>query len=290
MRTGLMIVAVAVLLVLANSLFMVREYESGALFRLGAITRADIPPGLHMKVPFIESVRRFDRRLLTLDAMPERYLTSEKKDVSVDFFVRWRIQDVARYYQATAGIEDNALARLNPIVKEAVRNELNQRTLAEVVADVRTNLTDVLRDKTDEAARTLGIQVIDLRIKRIELPEDSTVIDSVFQRMREERRRVANELRAEGQEAAEEVEADADRQRHVILANAERDAQRLRGEGDAEAARIYAEAYQADSEFYGFHRSLQAYRETFRSGSDVIVIDPDSEFFRFFGETGRAPR
>lgn len=284
MKSAFLIVLALAVLVLANSLFVVNEREFAALFRLGAITRADIQPGLHFKVPFIETVRRFDKRLLTLEALPERYLTSEKKDVSVDFFVRWRIADVARFYQATGGNEENALARLNPIVKEAVRNEFNQRTLAEVVADIRSNLTDVLRTKSDDAATQLGIDIIDLRIKRIELPEDSEVIDSVFLRMREERRRVANELRAEGQEAAEEVRAEANRQRNVILANAERDAQRLRGEGDSRASEIYAAAYGADAEFYGFYRSLQAYRHTFSSGDDLMVLDRDSEFFRYFGE------
>jgi membrane protease subunit HflC len=288
MKPAFLIAAALAVLVLANSLFTVREHETAALFRLGAITRSEIQPGLHFKVPFIESVRRFDRRLLTLDAQPERYLTSEKKDVSVDFFVRWRIIDVSRFYQATGGNEDNALARLNPIVKEALRNEFNQRTLAEVVADVRTNLTDVLKAKSDEAARALGITVIDVRIKRIELPEDSEVIDSVFRRMREERRRVANELRAQGAEAAERVRADADRQANVIMAEAERDAQTLRGEGEGRAAEIYARAYGADAEFYGFYRSLQAYREVFRDGNDVMVLDPNSEFFRYFGEGGRA--
>lgn len=288
MKPAFLIAAALAVLVLANSLFTVSEHQTAALFRLGAITRSDIQPGLHFKVPFIESVRRFDRRLLTLDAQPERYLTSEKKDVSVDFFVRWRIIDASRFYQATGGNEDNALARLNPIVKEALRNEFNQRTLAEVVADVRTNLTDVLKAKSDEAARALGITVIDVRIKRIELPEDSEVIDSVFRRMREERRRVANELRAQGAEAAERVRADADRQANVIMAEAERDAQTLRGEGEGRAAEIYARAYGADAEFYGFYRSLQAYREVFRDGNDVMVLDPNSEFFRYFGEGGRA--
>lgn len=287
MKTGILILIALAVLGLASSTFIVRENEFAALFRLQRIVRADLEPGLHFKVPFIESVRRFDKRLLTLDAQPERYLTSEKKDVSVDFFVRWRISDVARFYQATGGNEDNALARLNPIVKEAVRNEFNQRTLQEVVADIRTNLTDVLKTKSDEAASSLGIKIVDLRIKRIELPEDSEVIESVFRRMREERRRVANELRAEGGEAAERVRADADRQRNVIMAEAERDAQQLRGEGEGRAAEIYAAAYGADAEFYGFYRSLQAYRETFRGGDDVLVLDPESEFFRYFGESGR---
>jgi modulator of FtsH protease HflC len=288
MKTGFLIAVVLAVLVIANSMFIVSEREFAALFRLGAISRSDIQPGLHFKVPFIESVRRFDKRLLTLDAQPERYLTSEKKDVSVDFFVRWRIADVSRFYQATGGNEDNALARLNPIVKEAVRNEFNQLTLQEVVADIRTNLTDRLKTKSDEAARQLGIRIVDLRIKRIELPEDSEVIDSVFRRMREERRRVANELRAEGGEAAQRVSADADRQRNVIMAESERDAQTMRGEGDARATEIYAAAYGADGEFYGFYRSLQAYREVFRDGNDVMVLDPKSEFFRYFGEGARA--
>lgn len=289
MRTGIWIVLALALLVVVNSLFVVREHEYAALFRLGAISRADIQPGLHVKVPFIETVRRFDKRLLTLDAQPERYLTSEKKDVSVDFFVRWRIADVSRFYQATGGNEENAQARLNPIVKETLRNEFNQRTLQEVVADIRTNLTTVILEKAQEAATSLGIQVVDLRIKRIELPEDSEVIESVFRRMREERRAVANELRAEGAEAAEKIRADADRQRNVTLAQAERDAQRMRGEGDARAAQVYAEAYGGDAEFYGFHRSLQAYREAFGNGGDVLVLDRDSEFFRYFGESGRRP-
>jgi len=287
MRPGILIVIAAVVLLLANSVYTVGEHQTAALFRLGAITRTDVTPGLHFKLPFVETVRHFDRRLLTLDAQPERYLTSEKKDVSVDFFVRWRIADVARFYQATGGNEDNALARLNPIVKEALRNEFNQRTLAEVVADVRANLTDVLQAKSNEAAQALGIAVEDVRIKRIELPEDSEVIDSVFRRMREERRRVANELRAQGAEAAERVRADADREANVLLAQAERDAQTLRGEGDARAAVIYSAAYGSDAEFYGFYRSLQAYRESFGNGSDVLVLDRNSEFFRYFGEGAR---
>lgn len=287
MRSGILIALALIVLVVANSMFIVREHEYAALFRLGAISRADIQPGLHFKVPFIESVRRFDKRLLTLDAQPERYLTSEKKDVSVDFFVRWRIANVSQFYQSTGGNEENAQARLNPIVKETLRNEFNQRTLQEVVADIRTNLTEVLLEKAQEAATSLGIQVVDLRIKRIELPEDSEVIESVFRRMREERRAVANELRAEGAEAAEKIRADADRQRNVTLAQAERDAARTRGEGDARAAEIYARAYGADPEFYGFHRSLEAYRQSFGNGDDVLVLDPKSEFFRYFGESGR---
>lgn len=287
MKSGILIVLALIVLVVANSLFIVREHEYAALFRLGAISRADIQPGLHFKVPFIESVRRFDKRLLTLDARPERYLTSEKKDVSVDFFVRWRIANVAQFYQSTGGNEENAQARLNPIVKETLRNEFNQRTLQEVVSNIRTDLTDVLLEKAQEAATSLGIQVVDLRIKRIELPEDSEVIESVFRRMREERRAVANELRAEGAEAAEKIRADAERQRNVTLAQAERDAARTRGEGDARAAEIYAQAYSVDPEFYDFHRSLQAYRQSFGSGDDVLVLDPQSEFFRYFGESGR---
>lgn len=286
MKQLLLVLIAFAVLVVASSFFVVKENESAALFRLGRITRTDIAPGLHFKTPFIDSVRRFDRRLQTMLTPPERYLTSEKKDVSVDFFVRWRIEDVTQYYQATGGIEENAVARLSPIVKEALRNEFNQRTLQAVVADIRTNLTDVLLAKAKDAATSLGIQVVDLRIKRIELPEDSEVIESVFRRMREERRAVANKLRAEGAEAAERIRAEAERKRNVTLANAERDAQRMRGEGDAVAAQTYAKAYGADAEFYGFHRSLQAYRQAFRGGEDILVLDRDSEFFRYFGESG----
>lgn len=279
--------AVIALLLLLGSVYRIDESQTGIVLNLGRIVRSGLAPGLHFKWPIVEQVRVFDRRILTLDAQPERYLTSEKRDVSVDFFVKWRISDVTAYYRATSGVEETAIQRLTPIVKDALRNEINQRTLQEVVAGGRTDVAARQLKTINEGAKTLGISVVDVRIKSIELPADSQVLDSVFERMRAERQRVANELRAEGFEAAEKIRADADRERQVILAEAERDAQRLRGEGDARAAEIYARAYGQDAEFYSFHRSLESYRRAFADGKSVLVLDQDSDFLRYFDETGR---
>lgn len=284
MRTFGLILALVLLLLGFNSVFVVQEPQVGVLFQFGRIVRTDIPPGLHFKMPLVQDARVFDRRILTLDSQPERYLTGEKKDVSVDFFAKWRIADVRRYYQTTLGDEAVAIARLNPIIREAIRNEINQRTLREVVADVRSNLGQRMVEVSNEAAQTLGIDVVDVRIKRIDLPEDSNVLTSVYDRMRAERAQVANELRAEGQEVAEQIRSSAERERRVLLAQAERQAQELRGEGDARATEIYAQAYGADPEFYAFYRSLEAYRNAFADGDAVLVLDPESEFFRYFDE------
>ena len=286
MRNLVLVIVVVLALLLANSAYVVREGQVGVRFQFGRIVETDIQPGLHFKLPFVQQVRAFDRRILTLDAAPERYLTGEKKDVSVDFFAKWRIADVRRFYTATGGDETLALARLNPIVREALRNQINQRTLQEVVAAARTDLTERLVEVTNEAAKTLGIEVVDVRIKRIDLPEDGNVIASVFERMRAERKRVANALRAEGEEAAETIRAAADRNAAVLIAEAERDAQQLRGEGDARATGIYADSYGANPEFYAFYRSLEAYREAFGDGQGVMVLDPESEFFRYFRDAG----
>ncbi|MBS7459013.1 protease modulator HflC [Coralloluteibacterium stylophorae] len=281
------IVALVVLLGL-GSMFRVKENEVGMVIQLGRIVRSDIDPGLHFKLPLVQSVLTFDRRIQTLESAPERYLTSEKKDVSVDFFVKWRVEDARRYYTATGGQATDAMQRLDPVVKQAIRNEINQRTLREVVVDARTNLSERFVEVANRAAGGLGIEVVDVRIKRIDLPEDSGVLDSVFRRMRAERTRVANELRAEGDEIRQTIQSEADRQRAVILAEAERDAQRLRGEGDAGAAETYAQAYGQDPEFYGFYKSLETYRESFSGGGDVLVLDPDSELMRYFEQAGQA--
>ena len=286
MRNLGIVALIVVALLLVNSVYIVNEAQVGVQFQFGRIVRTDIPPGLHLKLPFVQQVRTFDRRILTLDAEPERYLTGEKKDVSVDFFAKWRIDDVRRFYTATGGDEMTALARLNPIIREALRNEVNQRTLQQVVAAARTDLTARLVEVSNEAADTLGIEIVDVRIKQIDLPEDGNVIASVFERMRAERKRVANELRAEGEEAAETIRSTADRQVAVLLAEAERDAQRMRGEGDARATEIYADAYGQQPEFYAFLRSLDAYRDAFGEGSGVMVLDPESEFFRYFRDAG----
>ena len=270
----------------SNSLFTVRENEYAVLFQFGAIKRADYAPGLHFKAPFVQNVRKFDKRLLTVDSEPERYLTSERKDVLVDFYAKWRIADVSRFYSSFQGDEALATQRLLQIVREPLRQAFQQRKLQEVVAGRGDLITQVVK-LSDDAARALGIEVVDVRMIRIDLPEDGDVLPSVFNRMRTERQQVANDLRGQGQEASETIRSDADRQSRVLLAEAQRDAQKIRGEGDARAAEIYARAYNIDPEFYAFNRSLEAYRESFRSKDGVLVLDKDSEFFRYFGEGTR---
>ena len=281
-------IAVVALLLVAilgsSSAFIVRENELAVLFQFGAVQRTDFGPGLHFKLPLVQNVRKFDRRILTLDSEPERFLTSEKKDVFVDFFVKWRIADVSKFYTASSGDEQLAAQRLAPIVRQALGREINSRKLQEVISAERTNVMEQLRESASKAVTELGIELVDVRIKRIDLPEE--VSDSVFRRMRAERFKVANELRSQGQEQSETIRADADRQRQVLLAEAQRDGQTWRGEGDAKEAGIHARAYSRDAEFYAFWRSLQAYRESFRNKDGVIVLDPDSELFEYFGESG----
>lgn len=286
MRPSLLIAIVAVLVLALSSMYRIEESHIGIRFQLGRIVETDIEPGLHFKLPLVQNVMSFDRRILSLDdSRPERYLTSEKKDVNVDFFVKWRIADVQRFFTATSGIEVQARQRLQPIITEVIRNEIAQRTLQAVVSGERKDLAQRFVDVSNQRVRELGIEVVDVRIKRIDLPEDSEVIGSVFQRMRAERLRVANELRAEGQEISETIRSDADRQRQVLVAEAQRDAELIRGEADARAADIYALSYGVDSEFYAFHRSLQAYREAFGRGDSVLVLDRDAEFLRYFEQT-----
>lgn len=286
--TGLLLAIAAALFVLFSSVFIVNESQTAIVLNLGKVVRSDIKPGLHFKWPLVEEVRKFDRRILSLDDAPERYLTAEKKDVEIDFFVKWRISDVTTFYRvASGGDEGAAKARLAPIVKNALRNEINQLDLVAVVSSGRSNLTSRLLKNINASAATLGIQVLDVRIKRINLPQDSDILVSVFNRMRAERARVANQLRAEGEQAAQGIRAEAERERQVLLADAEREAQVKRGEGDARAAEIYAGAYGQDAEFYGFYRSLEAYRNSLADGRTTLVLDPDSEFLRYFGRDNR---
>ena len=286
--TGLLLAIAAALFVLFSSVFIVNESQTAIVLNLGKVVRSDLKPGLHFKWPLVEEVRKFDRRILSLDDAPERYLTAEKKDVEIDFFVKWRISDVTTFYRvASGGDEGAAKARLAPIVKNALRNEINQLDLVAVVSSGRSNLTSRLLKNINASAATLGIQVLDVRIKRINLPQDSDILVSVFNRMRAERARVANQLRAEGEQAAQGIRAEAERERLVLLADAERDAQARRGEGDARAAEIYAAAYGQDAEFYAFYRSLEAYRAALADGRTTLVLDPDSEFLRYFGKEGR---
>lgn len=284
----IIVLAVAALLGAMGSVYVVSESQTAIVLNLGKVVRSGIKPGLHFKLPLVEEVRKFDRRILTLDDAPERYLTSEKKDVSVDFFVKWRIEDVSTFYRAASGgNEEAAKLRLTPIIKDALRNQINRLSLQEVVSGGRVDLTARLLTETKAGAATLGISIVDIRIKRINLPEDSKILDSVFDRMRAERTLVANRLRAEGSEGSDEIRSEAERERQVILAEAERDAQRLRGAGDAKAAELAAGAYGQDAEFYAFYRSLEAYRNSMADGKTTLVLDPDSEFLQYFGTERR---
>jgi membrane protease subunit HflC len=270
------------LLVILSSLFIVDEREVAIKFQLGEIVRSDYGPGLHFKAPWpINNVRKFDRRVLTLDTAPERFLTGEKKNVTVDFFVKWRIQDPATYYTSFQGDERRAALRLLQIVKNGLQLEFDNRTIRQVVSDDRSEMMDNLTETANREVDRFGIKIVAVRIKQIELPDD--VRNSVFERMRAERERIAKELRAQGQEAAKGIQAVAERERTVILAEASRDAERTRGEGDARATEIYASAYSKDQEFYEFYRSMNAYRNALSSQQDVLVLEPDSEFFKYFG-------
>lgn len=281
MRMGSIVLAVALVLLGLNSMFVVTEGHSALLLQFGRIVRTDYQPGLHFKIPVIQQAMHFDKRILSLDAPPERYFTSEKKSVNVDFYVKWRVLDNAAYYRATGGDQMQASQRLTPIVKDALRFEFNARTLPDLISGGRKDITERVRAQTDASARkNLGIAVIDVRIKRIDLPNE--VSESVYKRMRAERLQLANELRFTGQESAETIQADADRQGQVLRADARRDAAKVRGEGDAEAAAIYAQAYDKDPEFFAFYRSLASYRTSFEDGQGMLILKPDNEFLRYF--------
>ncbi|QNU15784.1 protease modulator HflC [Thermomonas sp. XSG] len=278
---GWMAAVVAALVLLMGSVFVVSEGHTAIVLNLGRVSRVDLGPGLHFKWPLVETARVFDKRLQVLPAEPERYLTSERKDVSVDFFAVGQIQDARAFYRATGGDEGAAVDRLAPIIKDALRNEINARTLQQAVSGDRTEIVKSQLDIINKGAATLGVRIIDLRIKQLDLPTDSRVIDDVYNRMRAQRQQVASRLRAEGEEQANEIRAGADRDQQVILAEAERDAQKLRGEGDAEAARIYADAANRDPSFYAFQRSLEAYRRAFSGGESVIVLERNDPFLQY---------
>lgn len=281
MKIGSIVVAILAVLLGLNSMFVVSEGHSALLLQFGRIVRTDYQPGLHFKLPVMQQVMHFDKRILSLDAPPERYFTSEKKSVNVDFYVKWRVADNAAYYRATGGDQLQAAQRLTPIVKDALRFEFNARTLPDLISGGRKDITERVRAQTDASARkNLGIAVVDVRIKRIDLPNE--VSESVYKRMRAERLQLANELRFTGQESAETIQADADRQGQVLRADAQRDAAKVKGEGDAEAAAIYAQAYTQDPEFFTFYRSLAAYRTSFEDGKGVLIMKPDDEFLRYF--------
>ncbi len=264
----------------SQSLFVVSEIERAVKLRFGEIVQFDVEPGLHFKWPIINSVRYFDSRILTLDAQPQRYLTSEKKALMVDSFIKWRVKDVAKYFTTTGGDEERAKRLLSQRVDTGLRNEFGTRTVKEVVSGERDQLMNSLTSMLDGIAQNeLGVEVIDLRVKRIDLPLE--VSESVYNRMRTERERLARELRAQGNEVAEKIRATADKDKTVILADAYREAQEIKGDGDAEATATYASAYTKDPEFYDFTRSLKAYQSTFETKGDILLIDPDSDFFKY---------
>src|SRR5690554_2260299 len=276
-----LIVGVVLAIVLWNSFYIVSQTERAVMLRFGRIVEPDVKPGLHMKIPYVNSVRKFDARLMTLDSSTSRFLTLEKKALMVDSYAKWRVDDAERFYTATSGVKQIADERLSRRLEAALRDQFGKRTLHESVSGQRDELMAQVTNSLNRAAQQeLGIEVVDVRVKGIDLPRE--VNRSVFERMSSEREREAREHRAKGKELAEGIRADADRQQRVILAEAFREAEEIRGQGDAEAASIYAAAYNKDPEFYSFYRSLQAYRESFSSKSDVLVLDPDSEFFRFF--------
>lgn len=274
-------IVVIVLVVLASfSLYVVDEREKAIKFRLGEIVSTNIEPGLHWQTPFVNNVRKFDARIQTLDAEPERYLTGEKKNLIVDSFVKWRINDVANYYTATGGDSVRANLRLSQIIKDGLRGEFAKRTIQEAVSGERLQIMERITEQANQQAQAFGIEIVDVRIKRIDFPPE--ISDSVYRRMRAERERVAKDLRSRGAEEAEKIRAEADRQRTVLLADAYRDAEKLRGEGDAAATEIYAKAYGKDVEFYSLYRSLNAYKTTFANKNDVLVLEPNTEFFKYF--------
>ncbi len=273
--------AVAAVLGLMGSVFVVREDQVGLVLNLGRVSRTDIGPGLHFKWPLVETARVFDRRFALIDFSPERYLTSERKDVSVDFFAVGQIQDARAFYRATGGDESAAADRLAPIIKDSLRNEINARTLTQLVSGDRSDVIARQLEGINRGASTLGMRIVDIRLKQIDLPTDSEVIGQVYDRMRAERRQVASALRAEGEEQARIVRAQADRDQTVLVAEAERDAQKLRGEGDAEAARIYGAAANRDPAFYAFQRSLEAYRKAFSGSDSVIVLERNDPFLQY---------
>ncbi len=287
MNKTILLILVALLVFLGlSSLFVVKETEYAIKFQLGRIVKADYEPGLHFKLPFVNNVRKFDRRILTLETPSELMLTSEQKFVTVDSFVKWRIKDVSKFYISTEGMELRALNRLEQIIKDRMRARIASNTLVEVVSQERLNVMRGIQEAANEATGDeFGIEVLDVRIKSIELPDD--VRESVFRRMATDRQKEANLLRFQGREEAETIRANADREVQVILAEAQRDGQTMRGEGDARATEIYSEAYGADEEFYAFYRSLEAYGKAFGSDQDVMVLDKSSEFFNYFGSESK---
>ena len=278
-QTLLAIIVVSFLLI-SSSLYIVDQRQRAIVFQLGEVVSVKTSPGLYFKIPFVQNVRFFDSRILTMDSEePERFITSEKKNVLVDLFVKWRIVDVKQYYISVQGDEALARVRLAQTVNSSLRDEFGNRTVHEVVSGQRDKIMEIMRQKADVDARNIGVEVVDVRLKRVDLPQE--VSESVYRRMEAERKRVANELRSTGFAESEKIRSNADRQREVIMAKAYRDAQIIKGEGDAKATKIYAEAFKKNPEFYSFYRSLEAYRQSFQNKNDIMVLEPNTEFFKY---------
>jgi len=282
---ALFIALVALAFIASKVFFVVDERELAIKFRFGEILRTDYEPGLHFMLPFVNDVRKFDRRVLTRNYPSEQFLTSEGKILNVDFYVKWRIADVGQYYQSTSGDEEAAARRLAEIVKDGLKGVIARRTIQQVVAAERAEFIGDIIQVAGSSVQQLGITLVDVRVKKIDLPDD--VLDSVFNRMRQDFARQAAQLRAEGDEMAQRVRATADRERTELLAQATREAEKIRGEGDAKAAAIYAGVYKRNPEFYAFHRSLEAYRKSMGKSEDILVLSPDSDFFRYLNQPGR---
>jgi membrane protease subunit HflC len=278
--TNFLVGLVVVLILASMSIFIVDQRQTAIVFQLGEVMRVETMPGIKMKMPLVQNVRFFDSRILTLDSdEPERFITAEKKNVLVDSFIKWRIIDVKQYYISVGGDEARAQTRLTQTVNSTLREEFGKRTIHEVVSGKREELMHIVQEKTDVDARKIGVEVVDVRLKRVDFP--SEISASVYSRMDAERKRVANELRATGNAESEKIRADADRQREVILAQAYRDAQKIKGEGDAKATALYGSAFSRNPEFYAFYRSLDVYKQSFKSKSDVMVLDAGSPFFKY---------
>jgi membrane protease subunit HflC len=283
---NILVGAIVALVLLSMSAYVVDQRQTAIVFQLGEVVDVKTTPNLYFKVPLVQNVRYFDSRILTLDsAAPETFITAEKKNVLVDSFVKWRITDVKQYYISVGGDEARAQTRLMQTVNSSMREEFGKRTIHEVVSGERDKIMAILREKADADAQKIGVQVLDVRLKRVDFTPE--ISDSVYRRMDAERKRVANELRATGNAESEKIRADADRQREVALAVAYRDAQKIKGEGDAKAAAIYASAFGRNSEFYSFYRSLEAYKQSFKNKSDVMVLDPSSTFFKYLKNSNK---
>jgi membrane protease subunit HflC len=284
---NILIAAIVLVVLLSLSLFVVDQRQTAIVFQLGEVVSVKLEPGLYFKIPLVQNVRYFESRILTMDSdEPERFITAEKKNVMVDSFVKWRISNVKQYYISVGGDEERARTRLMQTVNASMREEFGKRTIHEVVSGEREQIMQVLRTKANADAAKIGVEVLDVRLKRVDFPPE--ISDSVYRRMDAERKRVANELRATGNAESEKIRADADRQREVILADAYRDAQKIKGDGDARATSIYASAFGRNSEFYSFYRSLDAYKQSFKNKSDVMVLDPSSAFFKYLKSSGKS--